>query len=311
MSARRTSGFTLCRLGVILTTTPCSPAISFYLTSRNRPPGRSRNRPPVRRVGCGRTPPTSQHTLWCAKPADPRSREPVAVLGEGRYGQPGSDQIKFIRREIPRSSIGPASDLAMVAYTLRRSDDDETFELRRWSTSELPESLDREFPLDDDPDSLIVTDGITFFALRFLDETGEWVEKWDSTQLVGSSELPLPLESGSVSPIRRLPTRRRRWTRRRSTTLARSSCRCDRSTWKRSESGGGRRRRRRDGAKRRGRGEGRTVGDCSTSRRSTSTRSGRLPLRPRAIRALVELTRTRRSHVRGPGRNAAKPDAYE
>jgi hypothetical protein len=129
--------------------------------------------------------------------ADPLS-QPWLFVAESRYPQPGgdrgSDQLKFIRREIPRSSDGPASDLAMVAYTLRRSDDGPNFELRRWSTSELPDSLDREFPRSDDPDSLVVADDLSYFALRFLDEGGAWKDRWDSTQMVESSELPIAVE---------------------------------------------------------------------------------------------------------------------
>jgi hypothetical protein len=79
----------------------------------------------------------------------------------------------------------------MVAYTLQRSEDGERFELYRWATSELPESLDREFPPSDDPGSRLVADDLSYFALRFLDDAGEWRDRWDSTQVVDSSELPV------------------------------------------------------------------------------------------------------------------------
>jgi hypothetical protein len=82
----------------------------------------------------------------------------------------------------------------MVAYTLWRSEDGERFELHRWSTSELPDSLDREFPPSDDPASLLVADDLSYFALRFLDDAGEWRDRWGSTQLVDSSELPIAVE---------------------------------------------------------------------------------------------------------------------
>ena len=82
----------------------------------------------------------------------------------------------------------------MVAYTLHRSEESESFELRRWSTTELPESLEREFPPSDDPASLVLADDLSYFALRFLDESGEWKDRWDSTQLVESGELPIAVE---------------------------------------------------------------------------------------------------------------------
>src|SRR4029453_6556726 len=68
------------------------------------------------------------------------------------------------------------------------------FELRRWSTTELPDSLERDFPRSDDPDSLLLADDVSYFALRFLDEAGGGRDRWDSTQIVDSSELPIAVE---------------------------------------------------------------------------------------------------------------------
>ena len=82
----------------------------------------------------------------------------------------------------------------MVAFVLRESEDTEGYELLRWSSPSLPESLDRDFPLEGDPDALILAKGIHHFALRFLDEAGEWVSEWDSSQLLDSSALPLVVE---------------------------------------------------------------------------------------------------------------------
>jgi type II secretory pathway component PulJ len=199
VSARRGAGFTLFEvLGVVLVTTILlSATISFYINLSQQAARASENTREVRRAAAllDRIAADLEHTLLVRKPAEADAlASPWLFVGEGRFGQPGADQLKFIRREIPRASEGPASDLAMVAYTLQRSADGPTFELRRWSTPELPESLDREFPPDDDPDSLLLTDGISYFTVRFLDEQGEWVDRWDSTQLVESSELPLAVE---------------------------------------------------------------------------------------------------------------------
>lgn len=138
-----------------------------------------------------------EHALLVTKPEemDPLSH-PWLFLAEPLYAENGSDRLKFVRRVTPRSLDGSASDLAVVAYTLRPSPDEEgSFALYRWSWPELPEGLDRDFPLEDDPDSLLLADGLASFALRFLDaNTGEWLTRWDSSLLGESSLLPLVVE---------------------------------------------------------------------------------------------------------------------
>jgi type II secretory pathway pseudopilin PulG len=197
------SGFTLFEvLGVLLVTALLlGAAISFFLNLTRQAVHATETTREVRRAAAliDRIAADLEHTLLVKKPADadPLSR-PWLFVAESRYSQTGaergSDQIKFIRRDLPRSSDGPASDIAMVAYTLQRSEDGPNFELRRWSTSELPDSLDREFPRSDDPASFLIADDLSYFALRFLDESRQWKDRWDSTQLVDSSELPIAVE---------------------------------------------------------------------------------------------------------------------
>ncbi len=206
MSAQRRTlrrGFTLIEvLAVVLVTSLLLGAtISFYLNLTRQAAHASEATREVRRAAAllDRIAGDLEHTLLVKKPAEEDAlASPWLFVAESRFSQsgpqPASDQLKFIRREIPRSSEGPASDLAMIAYTLERGEDGENFELRRWSTPELPESLDREFPRSDDPASLLIADDLSYFALRFLDEGGNWVDRWDSTQLVDSSELPLAVE---------------------------------------------------------------------------------------------------------------------
>ena len=194
------SGFTLFEvLGVILVTAiVLGVAVNFYIDLSRQATHATENTREVRRAAAllDRVASDLEHTLLVRKPdeTDPLAH-PWLFLAEARYDHGGADQLKFVRRERPRSSVGPASDLAMVAYTLALSEDEEAgFELRRWSTSELPDGLDRELPVSGDPDALLVTDGIASFALRFLDDLGEWRETWDSSQLLGSSELPVAVE---------------------------------------------------------------------------------------------------------------------
>jgi type II secretory pathway component PulJ len=128
------------------------------------------------------------------KDADPLAH-PWIFLAEPRLSETGADRLKFmLRADPPRTVEGPASDLATVAYTLERSEEGHGFELHRWSSPQLPERLDRSFPPADDPASLRVADGIAHFGVRFLGESGEWVDRWDSSQLVESSELPFAVE---------------------------------------------------------------------------------------------------------------------
>ncbi len=202
-AAHRRFGFTLFEmLGVVLVTALLlGAAISFYLNLTRQAARASESTREVRRATAllDRIASDLEHTMLVKKPPEEDAlASPWLFLAESRFSQPsgerGADQLKFIRREIPRSSDGPASDLAMVAYTLDQAEDGANFELRRWSMSELPESLDREFPRTDDPAAFLLADDLSYFALRFLDDGGNWVDRWDSTQLVESSELPLAVE---------------------------------------------------------------------------------------------------------------------
>jgi type II secretory pathway component PulJ len=196
---RRTLGFTLIEvLAVVLGISILLGAtISVYINLSRQATRASEHTRTIRRAGAllDRIAADLEHTLLVTKPKemDPLAH-PWVFMAEPRLGQPGSDQLKFIRRELPRSSDGSASDLAMVAYTLQRSPESSHLELRRWETTELPESLDREFPSSEDPASLLVADDLTHFSLHFLDEGGNWVDRWDSSQLVDSGQLPLAVE---------------------------------------------------------------------------------------------------------------------
>jgi hypothetical protein len=129
----------------------------------------------------------------------PEETDPLAhpwiFVAESRHSETGADRVKFVMRRPADARAGDGvSDLAMVSYALRPGPHGDDFELVRWSQPELPETLDREFPPADDPNALLLADGIAGFALRFLGEDGEWVSEWDSSQLLDSSELPIAVE---------------------------------------------------------------------------------------------------------------------
>ena len=199
----RRGGFTLIEVlaVVLITAILLGTTINFYLDLSRQAAHASENVREVRRASAllDRIAVDLEHTMLVKKPAEADAiSSPWLFLAQSRFSssgeQPGSDQIKFIRREIPRARAGPASDLAMVAYTLERSEESDNFVLRRWSTPELPESLDPEFPRSDDPASFVIADDLSYFTLRFLDEGGEWHDRWDSTQVAESGSLPLAVE---------------------------------------------------------------------------------------------------------------------
>jgi type II secretion system protein J len=202
-ATRAAAGFTLIEvLAVVLVTAVLLGAtINFYVDLSRQAARASENMREVRRASAllDRIAADLEHTMLVTKPAEADAiSSPWLFLAQSRYSltgaQAGSDQVKFIRREIPRASDGPASDLAMVAYTLERSEENESFVLRRWSTPELPESLDLEFPRSDDPASFVLADDLRHFAMRFLDMSGQWHDRWDSTQVAESGDLPLAVE---------------------------------------------------------------------------------------------------------------------
>ncbi len=130
--------------------------------------------------------------------AKPEALDPILhpwlFVGEARLGSLGSDHIKFVTRSHdPTRTNAPESDLAVVAYTVERDESDET-SLYRWSSPRLPESLEKAFPYFDDEHSFLLAEGLSSFAVRFLDDLGGVREEWDSTTLLDSSQLPAAVE---------------------------------------------------------------------------------------------------------------------
>jgi prepilin-type N-terminal cleavage/methylation domain-containing protein len=204
--ARRPAGFTLIEVLAVLFLTALllGTAISFYIDLSNHSQKATDTTREVRRATTliDRIARDLERTVLVKKPDD---MDPLAnpwiFLAEPRYGErakgaaSGSDRIKFMMRaDPPRSNEQPTSDLTTVTYSLERPESGGGFELRRWSSPRMPDHLDREFPRTDDPASLLLADGVAHFALRFLDDSGQWVDRWDSSQLVDTSELPVQVE---------------------------------------------------------------------------------------------------------------------
>ena len=119
---------------------------------------------------------------------------PWLFLAESR-DRSGAERIKFSSRShLPRATAIHESDLAVVAYWLSPSEEEDGFDLMRWSSTALPEGLDRSFPRRDDAGVQLLASGLASFGVRFMDEGGQWVNEWDSSTLVESGELPVAAE---------------------------------------------------------------------------------------------------------------------
>lgn len=196
---RRSAGFTLIEVlaVVLLTGLVLGIALDFYVDlsrASNRAADHTRG---VRRATAilDRMARDFESAVLVRKPddVDPLAH-PWVFVAESEHSSTGADHIKFVTRNLrSRSTASHESDLAVVSYTVRRIDDDQ-LELLRWSSPQLPEGLDRDFPYDSEDGSALLADGIAAFGVTLIDEAGGRSDRWDSSQLVESSELPIAVE---------------------------------------------------------------------------------------------------------------------
>ena len=85
------------------------------------------------------------------------------------------------------------SELAQIAY-FTTTEEDGSVTLWRWSSPNLPPDYQSGFPGPDDPNSFIVAEGLGAVTFRFRSEEGNWVDEWDSKQLIQSDQLPTVVE---------------------------------------------------------------------------------------------------------------------
>jgi type II secretory pathway pseudopilin PulG len=118
---------------------------------------------------------------------------PWLFVAESDDPADGATRLKFTSRSRrPRSPQAAESDVEVVAWQLARSDEGDDLQLVRWSSPRLPPGRDLSFPPLEDGDP--VARGIAGFGVFLTGEGGEPVARWDSTALVGSSELPVAAE---------------------------------------------------------------------------------------------------------------------
>lgn len=201
IGANRTrAGFTLIEVLAVLflTAIVLGVALDFYVDLSNQSRHASEATRGVRRATSllDRLARDFESAVLVRKPeaTDPLAH-PWIFVAESRHAETGADRVKFVVRRPADARAGDeVSDVSMVSYALRPGAHGDDFELVRWSQPELPDALDREFPPADDPDALLLADGLAGFALRFLGPDGAWVGEWDSSQLIDSSELPVAVE---------------------------------------------------------------------------------------------------------------------
>ena len=133
--------------------------------------------------------------LLVKRPEDDPLTHPWWFIAESSASMDGADRLMFTSRNYrPRSLIGHGSDLGVVTYMLRASEDGVGYELVRSISPGLPEPGEHEFPSTDDERLMVVAIGLSEFAMRFSGEDGEWQQSWDSSQLVDSGALPVAAE---------------------------------------------------------------------------------------------------------------------
>ncbi|MAE93648.1 MAG: hypothetical protein CL910_03210 [Deltaproteobacteria bacterium] len=137
-----------------------------------------------------------QETVLIVKPdeVDPLAHPWLFLAEAGRSGE-GADRLKFqTRAHRPRGGAEHESDLAVVAFWTALDERGEALELLRWSSPQLPESLDQAFPRRDDQGVQVLADGVASFGIRLQDEDGAWTDRWNSSTLERSSQLPVQAE---------------------------------------------------------------------------------------------------------------------
>jgi type II secretory pathway pseudopilin PulG len=195
----RASGFTLIEvLGVILLMTiVIGVALDFYVDLSNATTRATDGTRKVRRATAviDRIARDLEGATLVQKPGGrDRFDHPWVFVGESRYTLHGADHVKFITGSFtPKRSDDHESNVAVVAYTLEREEDDR-LSLRRYTSPRLPEGLDTDFPFPED--SLLLASDVRHFGVRFRDDEGEWHDEWDSSQIVRADQLPAAVEIG-------------------------------------------------------------------------------------------------------------------
>lgn len=120
---------------------------------------------------------------------------PWIFFGEPDNSENGADRLRFMTRgRKPRGGAGPQSDFEVVAYSLRDGEDEDSFELMRWSSPTMPEGPERETPSDESDGAQLLAEGLADFSVNFIDEFGETSGSWDSSLMTDANSLPVAID---------------------------------------------------------------------------------------------------------------------
>jgi len=133
--------------------------------------------------------------LHARPPGDEALAHPWIFFGEPEHSEAGADRVRFMTRgRKPRAGAGHQSDFEVVTYSLRHAEDDESFELMRWSSPTMPEGPERETPSDESDGAQLMAEGLADFAIQFIDSFGDDNESWDSALLEDANNLPIAVD---------------------------------------------------------------------------------------------------------------------
>ena len=199
--SRRTAAFTLLEVlaVVVLTALVMGVALRFYVELSRASTRAAEGTRDLRHATAvlDRVARDFERVVLVTKPDDDSDplEHPWLFFGEARGGGTGADHVKFMTRgHVPRRTAGRESDLEVVAYAVRQSEDEESIELMRWSSPRLPERHDPEIPDDEERGAVLLADGLAAFGVTFIDELGERSSSWDSSTVVRSGQLPVAVE---------------------------------------------------------------------------------------------------------------------
>lgn len=195
----RAAGFTLIEVmaAIFLTSMVITFAVSFYIDLANVSQSANlRTRQTLKATSAiERVARDLANTAFVVKAeeTDPLSH-PWAFVAESRFAFDGSDLIRFnSRSKAPGDGTYHDSDLLQIVYQAI-DEEDGSLTLLRWSSPGLPAGQFADYPGVDDERNFLVAEGLGSFSLRFLDDNGQWLSAWDSSQLENSSELPIAVE---------------------------------------------------------------------------------------------------------------------
>lgn len=115
---------------------------------------------------------------------------PWIFVAESRHMSAGADHLKFVtRNHRPSRTDDHGSDMGMVSYSLVPTKKD-GYTLLRLTSSRLPETLDRRFATEDDEGALTLANSLRSFSIRFMEDSGNWLDEWDSSQIEKSGAIP-------------------------------------------------------------------------------------------------------------------------